>query len=129
MMLPCIKKNLWVSNKREKCIGAEFTHICFISPQARKRNTLKKCFQDSATPIQCIDPEELVVTLDVLDPGPTTTENTVRGYKVKIKRQSLSPEEAAKKRAAIAEVLAKSLGKVEKRSDLPKVKYLSNSRS
>lgn len=58
-----------------------------------------------------IGAEEIVAFLDGLDSGPAVTESTVRGYKVKVTRQAVSPEELAGRRSAIAEVIARSLVK------------------
>jgi hypothetical protein len=43
----------------------------------------------------------------------TPTESKVRGYKVKVSRHKLSPEDIAGKRAAIAAVIARSLKRPE----------------
>lgn len=94
-----------------KCIGASFTHVLFVSPDARRRRELAKRFADSRPPVLVSSPEELVATIDAIDPGPVTTETTVRGYKVKVKRQTMLPEEVASRRSAVAAVVAKSLAK------------------
>lgn len=54
-------------------------------------------------------PDELVVALDQLTPRPTP-ETTIRGYKVKVSRQALTPGDIAGRRAAIAGVIARSMG-------------------
>ena len=61
-----------------------------------------------------ISPDDLVSALDQLGAPETPTETKVRGYKVKVTRQSLSPSDVAGKRAAIAQVIARSLGKGNK---------------
>jgi hypothetical protein len=40
--------------------------------------------------------------------------NAVRGYKVKVTRQTLSPEGVAERRNVVAEVIARSISSVEK---------------
>ncbi len=49
--------------------------------------------------------------LDAIDTGPRTTQTEVRGYKVKVTRQNLASEGVAKRRAAVAGVIARSLKK------------------
>jgi hypothetical protein len=94
----------------QKCIGASFTHVLFVSPNTRRRKELAKRFANSSPPVLVSSPEELVATLDALDPG-ATTETTVRGYKVKVTRQTMTPEELANRRQAVAGVIAKSIAK------------------
>lgn len=94
-----------------KCLLAGFTHVLFVSPDAKRRKALAKRFADAVPPIRMSGPEDIVATLDALDPGPVTTETTVRGYKVKVTRQAMSPEAAASRRSAVAGVIAKSLGR------------------
>lgn len=95
----------------EKCLQAGFTHVLFVSPDAKRRKALAKRFADAVPPIRMSGPEDIVAALDALDPGPVTTETTVRGYKVKVTRQAMSPEDQSNRRSAVAEVIAKSLGK------------------
>lgn len=97
-----------------KCLGASLSHVLFVSPDASRRKTLAKQFAGSSTPVLVCGPEELVVTLDAIYPGPITSETTVRGYKVKVNRQSLTPEQVACGRSTVAGVIAKSLRKNEK---------------
>jgi hypothetical protein len=53
--------------------------------------------------------------IEYLDQGastaPVTTESTVRGYKVKVTSQALSPADIAERRSAVAQVIAKSLAR------------------
>jgi flagella basal body P-ring formation protein FlgA len=97
-----------------KCLGAEFTHVLFVSTDARRRKEISKRFAGSVPAVSVCGPEEVVAMLDALDPGPVTSETTVRGYKVKLTRQTMTPEEIASRRSAVASVIAKSLGKGKK---------------
>ena len=78
-----------------KCLGAGFTHVLFVSPVAKRRKAVAKEFADAVPPVTVCAPEEIVSALDALDPGTIPTETTVRGYKVKVTRQTMSPEEVA----------------------------------
>ncbi len=97
----------------KKCQGGGFSRILFVSPERKRREKIAAKIAElgGGTPIDVIGPDELVGALDALQEAPATTETTVRGYKVKVKRQNLSPDDLAGRRAAIAEVIAKSLGK------------------
>lgn len=94
-----------------KCLDAGFTRVLFVSPVAKRRREISKRFSDANPQVFVCGPEEIVAMLDSLDPGPQTTETTVRGYKVKVTRQTMSPEDMASRRSAVAVVIAKSLGK------------------
>lgn len=56
-------------------------------------------------------PESIVEFLDSIEQPPPTSESEVRGYKVKVTRQNLSPDEIATRRAAVASVIARSFKK------------------
>lgn len=55
--------------------------------------------------------------MEYLDQGdsemPGATENVVRGYKVKVTHQALSPQDIAERRSAVAQVIAKSMMKAK----------------
>jgi len=95
----------------KKCISAGFNRVLFIAPEKRQREkvsaALKKELPDA--PIDVIGPEDIVATLDALTEGTAMSESVVRGYKVKVTRQALSPEELSGKRAAIAGVIARTM--------------------
>jgi hypothetical protein len=63
------------------------------------------------TPVDVLAPDDLVVGLDQLGVPEAPTESKVRGNTVKVTRRSLSPEDFAGRRAAIAQLIARSLGK------------------
>lgn len=95
----------------KKCLGAGFTRIIFVSPDKKRRQKISTWITEetTATAIDAIAPDEIVATLDGLHTGHAAVETTVRGYKVKVTRQALSPEELTGKRSAIAGVIARSL--------------------
>ena len=94
-----------------KCLAAGFEQIVFVVPDRKRREKLKGHFQEIAgiDSLAVISTEEIVAYLDGLDTGSAVAESTVRGYKVKVTRQTVSPEELAGRRSAIAEVIARSL--------------------
>lgn len=94
-----------------KCLAAGFERIVFIVPDRKRREKLKGHFQKIAatSSVAVISTEEIVGFLDSLETGPAVTESTVRGYKVKVTRQAVSPEELAGRRSAISDVIARSL--------------------
>lgn len=97
-----------------KCQAAGFTQVLFVSPDTRRLREITKRLGEASPKVLVCRPEEIAGMLDALDPGPLTTESTVRGYKVKVTRQKMSPEDAASRRLAVAAVIAKSMGKSKK---------------
>jgi hypothetical protein len=100
-----------------KCLQAKFSHIIFVCKDKRRRTKVQEILtstQPEAANVFFIGPDDIVAALDRLDPIAKTTETTVRGYKVKVSRQSLSASDIAARRAAVAEVIAKSLSKEQK---------------
>ena len=63
--------------------------------------------------VRALAAEELVEAFEALA-APATTERIVGGYKVKAKRRVTSYEEHQKRKATVAEVIAKSLLKQKK---------------
>ena len=96
-----------------KCLASGFTRILFVSPDRKRREKVAGWAKEHSakTPIDIVSPEEIVHALDQLDAGPASSETIVRGYKVKVTRQTITPADVAGRRAAIAQVIARSMGK------------------
>jgi hypothetical protein len=99
----------------EKCLTAGYDTVIVVSKIERQLATLRKCILPQLEPkaverVRFCLPEELVGYLDVLAAMGEVSEETVRGYKVKVTRQPVSDAEAQARKAAIASVIAKSLG-------------------
>jgi hypothetical protein len=94
-----------------KCSSLGYSRILFISGSKRKRDQLTRRATEAmpGIPLSAIAPEEMVAALDEIDVPPPTTEQTVRGYKVKVTRQNVSYQDLASRRGAVAEVIARSL--------------------
>lgn len=102
------------SGNVRKCLDAGFSYVALIVSDARRRKELAAKFAPDRPRVWVCKPEDIVGMLDAVDPGAATTETTVRGYKVKVTRQKVSPEDAASRRSAVAAVIAKSMGKARK---------------
>ncbi|MHB8256936.1 MAG: hypothetical protein ACYDE0_06815 [Acidiferrobacterales bacterium] len=71
--------------------------------------------EDEQGKVRYLVPENLIEYLDSLGEPPQPTEQTVRGYKVRIVQQVVDPKEADARRQAIAGVIARSLLKQQKK--------------
>jgi Type IV secretion-system coupling protein DNA-binding domain len=93
-----------IANLR-KCVEHGFTHILCISPEKKIREALTKAAANhqSAT-VHVIAPEDIVTALDTFGAS-RTTETTVRGYKVKVTRRTVSDREGSRQRQALVKAL------------------------
>lgn len=106
----------------EKCIAAGYKDIVLVGTTERHVKALSKFIEENldeghGATIRYASPETLVEYLDQLGEPPPPSEATVRGYKVKTKRQVRSPEEVAERRAVLAGVIAKSLARTQRQSE------------
>lgn len=100
----------------EKCLAAGFTEVVLVASTERHGKSLHKFIQESIDEkhhdrLRYVTPESLVEYLDSLGASPVTTEQVVRGYKVRTVQKSIGSAEADTRRKAIAEVIARSLKK------------------
>jgi hypothetical protein len=104
----------------EKCLAAAYDEVILVGRSARHVETLSRFVggaldEGVRQKVRYLVPESVVEYLQSLPIAPETTEATVRGYRVKTVRQATDPAEAAKRRAAIAGVIARSLGHGKKK--------------
>lgn len=110
----------WELQNVEKCLAAGYEEILVISTNARHLKSLARFIPENLDEsmqdkVRFFSPEDLI---EYLDQGASTTsattESTVRGYKVKVTRQALSPADIAERRSAVAQVIARSLARTPK---------------
>jgi hypothetical protein len=94
-----------------KCASLGYSRILFVAASKRKRDQMLRRAAEAVpeAPIVAVAPEELVGALESFEAPATPTEATVRGYKVKVKRQAVSPGDVAARRSTVAEIIARSL--------------------
>jgi hypothetical protein len=95
----------------EKCLAAGFAEIILLAPNDRQRQMLQKYIggaleEAEREKVQYLLPDEMLQYLESQEPP---TEQTIRGYRVTVKRQAIDAAEAESKRQAIAAVIARSL--------------------
>jgi hypothetical protein len=100
----------------EKCLAAGYTQVMLVGSTERQVKALQKFIVENIEErdqerVQCTTPDALVTYLDALGKAPQTTEQVVRGYKVRTVQKVIDPKEAEARRKAIAEVMARSLRK------------------
>lgn len=99
-----------------KCAALGYSRILFVAATKRKRDQMLRRAAEAVpgAPLVAVAPEEIVAALESFDVPETPTEATVRGYKVKVKRQAVSPQDVASRRSTVAEIIARSLSKAPK---------------
>ncbi|MBI3222585.1 MAG: hypothetical protein HYZ46_05870 [Nitrosomonadales bacterium] len=104
----------------EKCLSAGYEEVLVVSTNARHLKSLARFIPENLDEavrdkVRFFSPEDFIEYLDQSNSvTPTTSESTVRGYKVKVTRQALSPADIAERRSAVAQVIARSLAKAQK---------------
>lgn len=98
----------------EKCLAAGYTEVVLVGSNERHIKALAKFVEGNLDEsergkVRYVVPERLSEYLDSMGEMPEPTEQTVRGYKVRTVQQPVDPTEAATRRQAIAEVIARSL--------------------
>jgi hypothetical protein len=94
-----------------KCVAAGFTHVVCLVSEKKVRTHLAEIVaaESQGSAVEVAAPEDVVAVLDSLGAPTPTQETVVRGYTVKVSRQTLSPGDASAKRAALAALVAKTM--------------------
>jgi hypothetical protein len=97
----------------EKCLSAGYSHVLFITSDERHRKAMAKLAgqqleESDVSKVNFCSPDDALPLIAGWG-GPTVSETVVRGYKVKTRQTMLDPEEAERRRGAVAAVIAKSL--------------------
>lgn len=100
----------------EKCLSAGFAKVAVVAETRKQLNAIRKQASDlskeQANRLLFLIPDELVQHLDEIAAQSTSTEQTVRGYKVKVNRKAT--KDAADRRSVVAKVVARSLRGMDK---------------
>lgn len=94
----------------QKCLAGGYETVVALSSDAKVVRRLKERAAPVLGPetfsrVRFLQPEDLVLFLDELAAGEASGEATVRGYRVKRRYQTVTPEEAELRKQAIAQVL------------------------
>lgn len=105
----------WELGGIEKCFAAGYTEVVLVLGTERHIKKLSKFVEENLDPkdqgrVRYITSDEIIEFLDGLGKF-TPTEQVVRGYKVRTVQQATDSEDAASRRKAISEVIARSLQK------------------
>jgi hypothetical protein len=96
----------------DKCLAAGFDEVWVIAPTAKRKAQLGGALLDAGATgrARVFLPDELLIELDArIADGPSETEGVVRGYRVKVRRATGSPQETKARSDAINKIIARSL--------------------
>lgn len=105
----------WERENLRKCLAAGYTRVLVVlakskQTQGKYRSALVEGLAPSELErVSILAPEELPDVIAYLAPPPEPTETVVRGYKVKVSKKVLSPEEARARRETLARLVSRSL--------------------
>lgn len=105
----------WELGGIERCFAAGYTVVALICGSDRHLTTLSKFIEENLDEsyrgkVRYVAPEAIPAFLDGLG-KPVSTEQVIRGYKVRTTKQGNDTSDAAARRRAITEVIARSLKK------------------
>ena len=108
----------WELGGIEKCLAAGYTNVVLVGGTEKHVKALSKFIEENLDPkdqgkVKYVASEGIIEFLDSLG-QPTTTEQVVRGYKVKTVQRVTDADDAAARRKAVSEVIARSLQRSEK---------------
>jgi len=110
----------WEMHNIIKCIESGYSSVISISEDSRQLEKIKdKCKTGIASfskkDIQFFTPENLFAYLDSQVVSVTSTETTIRGYRVNVSYDAMTAQEMNKKRSSVAEVIKQSMQRIKKR--------------
>ena len=105
----------------EKCLAAGYNPVILLCPDQRHLNAIKRFVASNLrteheTRVLFLLPDTFVEHLDALAAEAETSQQTVRGYRVKVTRRVISEADAKARRQAIAKIIARSLKGLEDKS-------------
>jgi len=102
----------WEVENARKCLRAGYARVALVLAKSAKTQTrYRQAITEAvgADRITFLLPEDVPDFIASLAPAPEPSESVVRGYKVKVTRTEVSPEDAKARRDMLAKLVAKSL--------------------
>lgn len=102
--------------KVEKCLAAGYSEVLIVGTSERHLETLTASIvgnleEEHQDKVRCATPDALVEYLDSLQETDRKSEQTVRGYKVRMVTRATDTGESSARRKAVAEIIARSLSR------------------
>jgi hypothetical protein len=109
----------WEMHNISKCLEAGYTTIVSLCGDMKQLDKIKqKCITGIADfgskEVHFFTPDVFFAYLDQSSIPETSTETTIKGYRVNVMYDSITPEEMSKKRASVAQVVFNSMKRMKK---------------
>jgi len=98
----------------QKCLAAGFEQVAVVSSERRVLNQIQALVTGSLSEAQVLrvrycTPEELFDYLDGVETASRSTEQTVRGYRIKVRYGKAKPKETEERQGAVSAIIARAL--------------------
>lgn len=102
----------------EKCLRAGYDKVLVCSPEKKNLETIRKLIteklsQSDLDKVKLFEPEELFLFLDDQVAQETSTEQRIKGYRVKVQYQAVSEAEKKQKREAVAQIIVQAMRRMK----------------
>jgi len=109
----------WELHNIEKCFDAGYHHVISCSTDPKVLEKIKKLASEtldtsSKEKVLFLEPAEVVSFLDSFQSEAPRDEKRIKGYRVKVNYESISPQEMKSKKEAIAKEVVDSIRKLNK---------------
>ena len=109
----------WEIHNIQKCLAARYDTVVSCQPDHKGILQLQKKAADvfskeEMSKIKFFSPENFFSYLDEITVASMETETMIKGYRVRVSYDAISPEDMEKKRQSVAKVIADSLRKLKK---------------
>lgn len=112
----------WEMHNIEKCINAHYDTVVSLSGDPKQLEKIKKKCKEGIPdftnkPVHFFTPDTLFAFLDTIVVTEAPKEQIIKGYRVNVTYESITPEEMERKRASVARVVMNSLRKQNKKKE------------
>jgi hypothetical protein len=105
----------------EKCLKAGYDPVIVCSPGKKNLEAIRRLMTEKLPPadqskVLLFEPEELFLFLDEQVAQEISSEQRIKGYRVKVQYQLISEADKKQKREAVAQVIAQAMRRMKKES-------------
>lgn len=102
----------------QKCLAAGYSYVAEVSTEKRRLGSVrafakKQLTEEDFARVAFVSPEELFQLLPTLEQLPVERENTVRGYRVRVRHKPGERSAEEERRGAVSAVIAKAIRRMK----------------
>jgi hypothetical protein len=108
----------WEVQNLQKCLAAGFSYVAEVSTEKRRLGAVRALAKqqlpaEAFARVACVSPEELFELLPTLAAPLAEKENSVRGYRVRVRLQAGEQAELVERQGMVSAVIAKALRRIK----------------